>query len=110
LSDRRKPSAGGISGDVSFAAALAVLERASRDRFAEDWALYLGAMPRALRLRASLPDGRNGAGPTFGAAGGSGPRPSPVQRRRGLNTAHPLIRSLNLPIARAAQKQLLGIT
>jgi hypothetical protein len=36
LSDRRKPSAGGISGEVDLASALAVLERASRDRLGAD--------------------------------------------------------------------------
>src|SRR5258707_1023491 len=57
LPDQRKPIGGMISSSEDFGAALAGLERASRDRLAEHWSEYFGAAPpprtsRALMIRA----------------------------------------------------------
>src|SRR5258707_2330393 len=99
LPDQRKPI-GWMMSSEDFGAALAGLERASRDRLTEHWSEYFGAAPpprtsRSLMIRAvaykmqeRVIGGLSAATHRLLCA----EEPAPVRRRRGLRPGTVLIR------------------
>jgi hypothetical protein len=89
-----------MTGGEDLDAALAGLERASRHRLAEQWAVYFGAMPpartsRSLLLRAvayKMQERALGGLSARTRRRLCGPEPSPVRRRRTLRPGTVLVR------------------
>src|SRR5258708_22736206 len=100
LPDQRKPIGWMISSSEDFGAALAGLERASRDRLTEHWVGYFGAAPpprtsRSLMIRAVAYKMQERV--IGGLSAATRPllcaeEPAPVPRRRGLRPGTVLIR------------------
>src|SRR5258707_10931190 len=100
LPDQRKPVRWMISSSEDFGAALAGLERASRDRLTEHWSEYFGAAPPprtsrslvirsvAYKMQERVIGGLSAANRRLLCAG----KPAPVRRRARLRPGTRLIR------------------